>query len=136
MRNLVLEINWLAVVIVSLIYFAIHFFWYFPFAFGNLWLKLVGKESEPKSKIIRDTIIMVPTNFITILIIDITLILAGITEIGPALLLSLLLWLGFVATIGINQTNFNDRGLKLFLLEYSVYLICFLISGIILVAWT
>jgi len=130
-----LEINWLAVVIVSLIFFAILFFWYFPSAFGNMWLKLVGKESEPKSKIIRDTIIMIPTSFIIVLVIDIIMIMAGITDILSAVLINLLLWVGFLATIGINQTNFNDRGLKLFLIEYVVYLVCFLISGIILVVW-
>jgi len=130
-----LEINWLAVVIVSLIFFAILFFWYFPSAFGNMWLKLVGKESEPKSKIIRDTIIMIPTSFITVIVIDIIMIMAGITDILSAVLINLLLWVGFLATIGINQTNFNDRGLKLFLIEYVVYLVCFLISGIILVVW-
>ena len=129
------EINWIAVIVVALIYFAIHFFWYFPFAFGNLWLKLVGKESEPKSKIIRDTIIMIPTSFFTVLIIDVVLILAGINEIGPAILLNLLLWIGFVATIGLNQTNFNDRGLRLFLLEYSFYLVGFLVAGSILAVW-
>ena len=130
-----LEINWLALVVVSLIFFAILFFWYFPSLFGNMWLKLVGKESEPKSKIIRDTIIMIPTSFITVLVIDIIMIMAGITDILSAVLISLLLWFGFLATIGINQTNFNDRGLKLFLIEYVVYLVCFLISGIILVIW-
>ncbi|MFX1321014.1 MAG: DUF1761 domain-containing protein [Promethearchaeota archaeon] len=129
------EVNWLAVSIVALIYFAIHFFWYFPSAFGNLWLKLVGKEGEPKSKIIKETIIMIPLSFITVLVIDVVMILIGISEIGPALLLSLLLWIGFVATIGINQSNFNDRGMKLFLLEYIVYLIAFLIAGSILVIW-
>ncbi len=130
-----IEINWLAVTIVALIYFAIHFFWYFPSAFGNLWLKLVGKEGEPKSKIIKETIIMIPLSFITVLVIDVVMILIGLSEIGPALLLSLLLWIGFVATIGINQSNFNDRGMKLFLLEYIVYLIAFLIAGSILVIW-
>lgn len=130
-----LEINWLAVAIVSIIYFAILFFWYFPSAFGNMWLKLVGKEGEPKSKIIRDTIIMIPSSFFTVLIIDIIMILAGATDIGPALLLNILLWVGFVGIIGINQSNFNDRGIKLFLIEYIPYLVCFLIAGIILAVW-
>ncbi|MFX0164791.1 MAG: DUF1761 domain-containing protein [Candidatus Hodarchaeota archaeon] len=130
-----LEINWLAVVVAAIIYFVILFFWYFPSAFGNMWLKLVGKESEPKSKIIRDTIIMIPSSFITVLIIDVVMILAGTTDIGPALLLNLLLWVGLVGIIGINQSNFNDRGLKLFLIEYIPYLVCFLIAGIILAVW-
>ena len=130
-----LEINWIAVVVVALIYFAIIFFWYFPAAFGNLWLKLVGKESEPKSKSIRDTIIMIPTSFITILFIEIMMDLTNMNDVPSALLLNLLLWIGFVGIIGINQNNFNDRGIKLFLIEYGVYLVGFLIAGLILAVW-
>ena len=128
-------INWIAVVVVAIIYFAIVFFWYFPSLFGNLWLKLVGKESEPKSKIIRDTIIMIPTSFITVLIIEIMMDLTGMNDIVSALLLNLLLWIGFVGIIGINQSNFNDRGIKLFLIEYGVYLVGFLVVGLILAIW-
>ena len=128
-------INWIAVVVVAIIYFAIVFFWYFPFLFGNLWLKLVGKESEPKSKIIRDTIIMIPTSFITILIIEIMMDLTSMNDVPSALLLNLFLWSGFVGIIGINQNNFNDRGIKLFLIEYGVYLVGFLIAGLILAVW-
>jgi hypothetical protein len=132
---LTIVINWVAVVVVAIIYFAIVFFWYFPSLFGNLWLKLVGKESEPKSKIIRDTIIMIPTSFITVLIIEIMMDLTGMNDIASALLLNLILWIGFIGIIGINQTNFNDRGLKLFLIEYGVYLVAFLIAGLILAVW-
>jgi hypothetical protein len=128
-------INWLAVVVVAIIYFLIHFFWYFPFVFGNMWLKLVGKESEPKSKIIRDTIIMIPTSFVTVLMIEVIMDFTGMNDIISALIISILLWVGFVATIGINQNNFNDRGVKLFLLEYGFYLIGFIIAGIILAVW-
>jgi len=130
-----LMINWLAVIVVTIIYFLIHFFWYFPFVFGNIWLKLVGKESEPKSKIIRDTIIMIPTSFVTVLMIEVIIDLTGMNDILSALIISILLWVGFVATIGINQNNFNDRGVKLFLLEYGFYLIGFIIAGLILVVW-
>jgi hypothetical protein len=130
-----LEINWLAVFVVAAIYFFTLFFWYFPVVFGNMWLKLVGKESEPKSKIIRDTIIMIPTSFLTVLFIEIMMDLTGLNDIGGALLLNLLLWFGFVALIGINQNNFNDRGVKLFLIEYGFYLVGFLVSGLILAIW-
>ena len=130
-----LMINWLAVIVVTIIYFLIHFFWYFPIVFGNIWLKLVGKESEPKSKIIRDTIIMIPTSFVTVLMIEVIIDLTGMNDILSALIISILLWVGFVATIGINQNNFNDRGVKLFLLEYGFYLIGFIIAGLILVVW-
>jgi hypothetical protein len=125
-------INWLAVSIAAIVYFIIHFLWYFPFAFGNLWLRLVGKESEPKSKIIRDTIIMIPTSFVTVLFIELMMDLTGMNDIASALLLSIFIWIGFVATIAINQNNFNDRGVKLFFLEYGFYLVGFIIAAIIL----
>ena len=125
-------INWVAVVIATIVYFLIHFLWYFPFAFGNLWLRLVGKESEPKSKIIRDTIIMIPTSFVTVLFIEIMIDLTGMNDIASALILSILIWVGFVATIAINQNNFNDRGVKLFIVEYSFYLIGFMVTALLL----
>ena len=128
-----LMINWLAVTIAAIVYFIIHFLWYFPFAFGNLWLRLVGKESEPKSKIIRDTIIMIPTSFFTVLFMEMMINLTGMNSIVSALILSIIIWIGFVATIAINQNNFNDRGVKLFLIEYGFYLVGFIIAAIILV---
>jgi hypothetical protein len=128
-------INWLAVIVAGLVYFGVLFAWYFPFIFGNLWLKLVGKESEPKSKIIRDTIIMIPTSILIVLFIKIMLDLVGIKDIAGALLLSFLLWIGFVATIGTNQTSFTDRNYILFFIEYGVYLVCFLLAGLILAIW-
>lgn len=127
-----LMINWLAVTVAAIVYFIIHFLWYFPFAFGNLWLRLVGKESEPKSKIIRDTIIMIPTSFFTVLFMEMMIDLTGMNDIASALILSILIWIGFVATIAINQNNFNDRGVKLFFLEYGFYLVGFIIVAIIL----
>ena len=128
--------NIIAVIVVALIYFGIHMLWYFPFLFGNKWLELVGKEEEPKEKIIRDTIIMIPTSIITILILAIIINLTNTTTILGALLISIILWIGFVFTIGFNQSNFNDRtSIILYLIEYGFYLIGFLLAGIILIIW-
>lgn len=130
-----LYINWFAVIIVGLLYFFIHFFWYYPNVFGNSWLKLVGKTGEPKSKIIRETIIMIPNSIVTVLILAILMSLTGMTDIFSAILLSLLVWIGFIAVVGINQSLFNNRGAKLFLIEYVIYLIDLMIAGTILAVW-
>lgn len=129
-------VNILAIIISAFVYFGIHMLWYFPFAFGNKWLELVGKESEPKEKIIRDTIIMIPSSFITIIFLNIVIYLASITDILGVFVISTVLWVGFVATIGINQSNFNDRtSILLFLIEYAFYYLGFVVAGIILVLW-
>ncbi|TFG04061.1 MAG: DUF1761 domain-containing protein [Promethearchaeota archaeon] len=130
-----IEINWLAVIVIGIIYFAIVFFWYWPTFLGNPWLKLVGKEGVEKSKIIKESIVMVFTSIITVLILEILLDLTGWKDIGSALLLSLLAWIGFVAMTAINQNIFNDRGVKLYLIEYGAYLVAFLVSGLLLAIW-
>ena len=130
-----IEINWLAVIVVGIIYFLIVFFWYWPTFLGNPWLKLVGKEGVEKSKIIKESIVMVFTSIITVLIFEVLLDLTGWKDLGSALVLSLLLWIAFVAMVSINQNIFNDRGVKLFLIEYIAYLVAFLVSGLILSIW-
>jgi hypothetical protein len=128
-------INWLAVIIVAVIYCFIIFFWYHPSIFGNMWLKLVGKEGVDKSKIIIETIIMVCTSFVSVLILEILMDLTGMNDIVSVLLLSLLVWIGFIAMVAVNQNIFNDRGVKLFFIEYGSYLVALLVSGIILAIW-
>jgi hypothetical protein len=128
-------INWLAVIIVAVIYCLIIFFWYYPSIFGNIWLKLVGKEGVDKSKIIIETIIMVFTSFISVLILEILMDLTEMNDVGSALFLSFLLWIAFIAMVAINQNIFNDRGVKLFFIEYGSYLVALLVSGIILALW-
>ena len=130
-----IEINWLAVIVVGIIYFLIVFFWYYPNIFGNIWLELVGKDGVEKSKIIKESIVMVFTSIVSVLIIEVLIDLTMWNDIGSAVLLGLLLWIGFVAMIAINQNIFNDRGVKLYFIEYGSYLVAFLISAIILAAW-
>ena len=128
-------INWIAVIVIAVIYCFIIFFWYYPSIFGNTWLKLVGKEGVDKSKIVRETIIMVFTSFVSVLILEILLDLTGMNDIGSAILLSFLVWLAFIAMIAVNQNIFNDRGVKLFFIEYGAYLVALVVAGIILAIW-
>ena len=130
-----IEINWLAVIVVGIIYFLIVFFWYYPNIFGNIWLELVGKDGVEKSKIIKESIVMVFTSIISVLIIEILIDLTMWNDIGSAVLIGLLVWIGFVAMVAINQNIFNDRGVKLFFIEYGSYLVAFLVSAIILAVW-
>lgn len=128
--------NILAILVASAVFYLIVFFWYWPSFLGNIWLKLVGKEEEPKDKIIRDSIIMIPTslgiNFILAYFFD----LLGSPDLLFGITICILIYGGFVLPIGINQSAFAGRAnIKLFLIEYGVYLIAFLVSGVIISLW-
>ena len=78
---------------------------------------------------------MVFTSFISVLILEILMDLTGMNDIISALLLSFLIWIGFIAMVAVNQNIFNDRGVKLFFIEYGAYLVALLVAGIILAVW-
>ncbi|TXT60733.1 MAG: membrane protein of unknown function [Promethearchaeota archaeon] len=128
--------NLFAILVASAIFYLIVFFWYWPSFLGNIWLNLVGKEEEPKEKIIRDSIIMIPTSISINFALGYLFELLGVTDIIFGLIISLLLYGGFILPIAINQSAFAARtDLKLFLIEYGVYLVAFIASGIILSLW-
>ncbi|MEJ2279051.1 MAG: DUF1761 family protein [Candidatus Lokiarchaeota archaeon] len=80
--------------------------------------------------------LMVFTSFVTNLILALILDFIPHVNIFSGLLVSLLLYAGFVLPISLNQDAFIGRtNWKLFLIEYGVYLILFLISGLILSLW-
>jgi hypothetical protein len=128
--------NIIAILIATGIYYGLHMLWYFPFAFGNLWLKLIGKEEIPKEQIIKESIIMVFTALATNFILAYILELTETTEIIIGLFITIILYAGFVVPIAINQALFTGRtNIKLFFIEYGYYLIGFLISGTIISLW-
>lgn len=128
--------NYVAVIVASIIYYLIVFFWYWPTLFGNTWLKLVGKESVEKDQIIRESILMIPTSLATNFVIALIFDFLGNPDVLWGIILVLLFYIGFVIPIAINQDLFNNRtNVKLFLIEYGDYLVAFLISGIILSLW-
>jgi len=128
--------NYLAILIATGIYYVLHLLWYFPFAFGNIWLKLIGKEEISKQQIIKESIIMIFTALATNFILAYILELTDTTNIIMGLLITVLLYAGFVLPIAINQALFMARtNIKLFLIEYGYYLVGFLISGTIISLW-
>jgi len=79
---------------------------------------------------------MVPTSFVTNLILAWIFDVLGNPGLGLGLLISILVYCGFIIPIAINQNLFLDRvNIKLFLIEYGVYLVSFLVSGFILSLW-
>ncbi|TXT56142.1 MAG: conserved membrane protein of unknown function [Promethearchaeota archaeon] len=129
-------LNFIAVIVASVIYYIIIFFWYWPTLFGNTWLKLVGKEKVEKDQILRESILMIPTSLLTNFVIALLFDFLGNPDLLWGIVVVLLFYVGFVIPIAINQDLFNNRtNIKLFLIEYGDYLIAFLISGIILSLW-
>ncbi|MBD3213692.1 MAG: DUF1761 family protein [Candidatus Lokiarchaeota archaeon] len=128
--------NILAILIASGVFYCIIFFWYWPSFLGNIWLKLIQKEEEPKEKIIRDSLLMIPTSLVMNFVLGYIFDLLSISDIIFELIIILLIFGGLILPIAINQSAFMGRtNFKLFLIEYGVYFVAFIASGLIISLW-
>jgi len=131
-----LKINHVAVWILVVVQIIIAFIWYAPFLFGNTWMELLEKSED-------DFTGASPLNYIVAIItaIAMTYMLAWLfkelnintTLKGVLYALGFGISLFFLETL--TQGLFALRPLGLMLIDGGMYLVSFLIVGIVLGSW-
>jgi hypothetical protein len=136
-KSICCDLNFLAILVSSLGYFALGSLWYSPVMFGSAWLKLVNINMKKPDK--NEMIRLFGTTFILIVIsaivMDYFILMFGVKDlIGGA-------WIGFLAAIGFVATTigvtfmYEGKPLKLFLIDTGYHFAGFLILGAILGVW-
>ena len=132
-----ITMNWWAIIVAALVYFALGAIWYTPQVFGNAWMKGIGKTKEQLNTGFSKM------SFVWALIFSF-LAAYGIARIcvwaqrgtvWDGIVIGLLAGVCFVlTTFGINDT-FERRPCQLTILNVLYHIIGFIIIGIIVGAW-
>lgn len=123
----------LGVLIAGIVSMSIGALWYSPVLFGNIWMKLTGfdkkKMEEAKKKgMVKPYLI----SFIgTLVMVYILGYLMGVTSIS-FVLLAVLIWFGFMATVALNAVLWEGKSFKLYLINVLHHLVALLAAGVIL----
>lgn len=125
------DLNYLAIIVATIAYFAIGAIWYQPFAFGKTWAEKSGIDmsQNPNPMIYVFTVLMY---FVMVL---------AIAYIGPGdamggVALGLLTSLGFVVpTLAVNAT-YQKKAPAVFWIDAAFNVLAFVVAGIIIGAWT
>jgi hypothetical protein len=131
--------NYLAILVASLVAMVIGFLWYSPMLFGEIWMKLVGidkKDMDKNSKNMGP--IMVVALLMTILMSYVLahfLTLMEVTDAAGAAELAFWVWLGFMLTQTIGSVLWEGRPFKLFLINVLYQLVTIQVLALILVSW-
>lgn len=129
------NINWLSVIVTSIVAFLLGWLWYSPVLFGKTWMK-ENNFSEDKPKESNMALLMGTAfvlQFIAVLFLDLFIKKEGNVYFG--ILKGLLVGAAWVVTsLGINYL-FTMKSVKLFLIDAFYYIVTFTISGAILGAW-
>jgi hypothetical protein len=136
------HLNWLAILVAAVASMILGFLWYSPLLFAKAWVREMGYDINDKAKMEEMRKGAGPAyagSLVASLISAFTLalILHGMRaeNLHFGLMASFHIWLGFVATVQFTSALFSKQSMKLFAINTSYQLVCYLVMGAILTAW-
>jgi hypothetical protein len=139
-------INGWAVLVSGLLYFLLGWAWYSDLLFGKTWVKLVGFDKlskKEKEKMMEKAKYGFIVAFIASLLAAYCLahsVKSGasfynISGWSAGFQAGFWTWLGFIATTQLNSVLWEQRPLKLYVINIGYYLVAFVLMGTNLAVW-
>lgn len=133
------QVNYLAVIVCAIASEVIGALWFSPLLFAKQWMSALGIKPEDmeamKKYAMKGYIAAFVCAFIGAFAAAILIIRIDVGTIFGGMRLGAFVWLGFALTTALPATIFEGRKLKLLLINQAYYLIVFVLTGLILVAW-
>ena len=130
------QINYLAVGVAALTNIFIGVIWYSPLLFGNLWAKAQGFSKEQlKETAGRAFIVSLFCYLVMAFVLALLISYTGVSMVLQGAFLGFLLWIGFLATLGLTAHTFSGKPLSIYLIDAGYQLVYVVAMGVILAAW-
>lgn len=132
------ELNWLAVVVATLVAFAIGAVWYTPALFGKAWMKAIGlKESDAKkANMVQPIVLTLVGTLISAIALGVLVQVLALTTVWQGATFGVLVALAFLATNKVMQAQFELRPLSYNVITSAADVVTLGIMGAILAVWT
>lgn len=135
-----IEVNYMGVLIASVVSMVLGFLWYSPMILGKPWMKAKGFSAEKLKKAQKEMGKLYALSFVVSLITAYVLyhvitLSANFFEYSPiqtGLTTAFWMWLGFVMPVQVTSTIFGDKNWKLFGIDTGYQLVALLGMGIVL----
>ena len=133
------QINYLAVGVAALATMLIGAVWYSPLLFSKLWMKAHGYSAEDveqmRKTLGRAYIVSLFCYVVMAFVLAVLISWAGVSTVLEGAFLGLLVWIGFLATLGLTANMFSEKPLSTYLLDAGYQLVYTVVMGVILAAW-
>ena len=135
------DINWLAVAIAFVVFFATGAIWFGPKTFYPAWVKLIGATEEPGKGLGHHGMPFVfgltalgAAVQVVALAVVIEFVDAATGPVGPlgGLLAGLLLGIGFTAAGSLSHRLFSGQGIRVWLLEVGNDVVALTLAGLVI----
>ena len=131
-----IQINYLAVGISALLPILIGTLWYSPLLFGRSWTEAHGYSPEQmRSMSARALPVSVLSYIVMALVLAVLIAYGGVSTAQQGALLGLLVWVGFLATLGLTSHVYSERPWSIYCIDASFQLIYIASMGATLAVW-
>ena len=135
METIFTQVNILAVIVSSVIYFILGAAWYSPVLFAKPWMNALGKKEEDFQASPLNFISTFIAILITVYVLALFLVLTNANSLISGGFVGVVAGIGFVlTTCGINSV-YDGRPVKLVLITSGYHILGLTVSGIILGLW-
>jgi hypothetical protein len=130
-----LSVNWWAVIVAAVVKFVIGSGWYMS-PVGKQWQAAVAlDELKMRAGMAPALIVDIIANLVMAYVLARFVLYAGAGTIMSGALIGLMAWLGFIATVTLSSNTYEQRPLKLFVINNIYLLVSLVVMGAILAAW-
>lgn len=129
-------VNIIAILIAGVVNMAIGFVWYSKALFGKPWMKELGRTEaqikESSKKMGPFYGVMAVASFVMAFVLANVLYFFNADTVMAAVQTSFWIWLGFVATIGLNMVIFEGKSFRYYGITVGYYLVALIAMGVVL----
>lgn len=137
---MIVEVNWLTVLIAAVVSMGIGFFWYSPMLFGKPWMKLMGLSKSDMKGAQKQMGMMYGLSFVATLITAFVLTHSiaqalpfyGMGKLVTGLMSGFWAWAGFIAPVQMTDVIFGGKKWSLFAINTGYQLASVLAMGLVL----
>jgi hypothetical protein len=130
------SINWLALIVVAIVKFAIGAAWYAPQVFGRQWQAELGMTQEQvRANMAPALVAEIVTDLVLAFFLIYAVQYAGAQTLLQGAFVGFLVWLGFIATVTIAQMYYEKRSWRLWSINNGYLVVSLIVMGAILGVW-
>ena len=129
-------VNYLAVVVAAVVALIIGFAWYAPGVFGKRWMAYLGTtQAQLGNPGPTGMAVGVVASLVNAWILALLALNLGGTTLTDGIMLGVIAWLGFMATITAAEISFEKKPWGLWVLNNAHNLLVQVVMGAIVTAW-
>lgn len=133
-------INYVAVLVASIISMIVGAFWYSPMLFGKQWMEAMNFAPKDMLDMKKRANASYAINFLLLLLMAFVLShfvdYAQATTFIEGVQVGFWVWLGFIATISLGSVLWESKPIQVYLINAAYQLVSLVLMGIILTLWT